>query len=265
MTDAYRDELASVLSKNRRLEEELAKRRAEVDELRRRRAEEDELLARLRGVFESRTGDGGARGPRYLGASVLALAAIAGACLLMPRGVSLAAPPSGGHGSPATTVAASPQADRDQERRAADPCETPGIRLVVDGDDAVARARGARDLAGHKYRKGGDRSAWFTVEGGPLYVHGVGDFLPGDTGRTRLSLLTVATAGESEGYRLARGGKSFLEVTRSDARFVAGRFEADMSKVADTTREPGFGTPVVRVRGDFCLPALAANPSDTGP
>jgi hypothetical protein len=90
-------------------------------------------------------------------------------------------------------------------------------------------------------------------------------FLPGDLGKTSLSLLTIMTKGETDGYTLARGGKSVLEVTRSDGRLIAGRFEADVSKVADTTREPPFGTPVVRVRGTFCLPAYPADPQDTGP
>jgi hypothetical protein len=147
----------------------------------------------------------------------------------------------------------------------ADPCATPGVHLTVDGAEAAAPARSDRDLAGHKYRRDGSRSPWFTVEGGPLYVHAVGDFLPGDVGHTRLSLFTIITKGETDGYALARGGKSLFEVSRSDGQRIAGRFEADMSKVADTTREPPFGTPVVRVRGTFCLRALPANPKDTGP
>jgi len=111
----------------------------------------------------------------------------------------------------------------------------------------------------------GHRSPWFTVTGGAIYVHGVGDFLPGDVGTTKLTLFDVMVKGEEGGYTLARGGRSLLEVTRSDRDRIAGRFEADVSKVADVTREPAFGTPVVRMRGTFCLPALPANPRDTGP
>jgi hypothetical protein len=155
-----------------------------------------------------------------------------------------------------TTTAAAPKGDL---------CAKQGVSLTVDGSDAFAPVAASGDLAGHKYHRGGNRDAWFTVAGPPIYVHGVGDSLSSDVGTTKLTLMTIMTKGENGGYRLARGGKSFLEVTRSDGKLIAGRFEADMSKVDETTREPPFGTPVVRVRGSFCLPAYPADPSDTGP
>ena len=125
--------------------------------------------------------------------------------------------------------------------------------------------QGNRDLAGHKYRRSGDRSPWLTVNGGPLYVHAVGGFLSGDTGKTDLSIFDIMTKGENGGYRVARGGRTLLEVTSADGKRVMGRFEADVSKVDDVTREAPFGTPVVRARGTFCLPQMPPNPRDTGP
>jgi hypothetical protein len=98
-----------------------------------------------------------------------------------------------------------------------------------------------------------------------MYVHGVGGYLPGDLGSSTLSLFTIMVKGDHGGYTLARGGRSLFVVDRSDGTRIAGRFEADASKVEDVTREPPFGSPVVRVRGTFCLPAQPANPTDTGP
>lgn len=143
-------------------------------------------------------------------------------------------------------------------------CSTPGVRVTIDGEDAFAPAVAAGDVAGRKYRRGGDRLPWLTVNG-PLYVHANGGFLPGDVGTTNLTLFTMRAKGDERGYTLAKDGRSVLTVTSVDDRFVRGHFEADVSKVDDTTRTPAFGTPVVRLRGSFCLPAKPANPNDTGP
>jgi hypothetical protein len=156
------------------------------------------------------------------------------------------------------TTAATPPAPLDV-------CAEPGVHLELEGSALHAGVARERDLAGHKYRRDGSRSPWFTAQGGPLYVHGVGAYLPRDVGTTQLSLLTVKKKGESDGYALANAAQSVLEVQGSNGKHIHGRFEADMSKVADTTRPPPAGAPVVRVRGTFCLPALAADPSDTGP
>ena len=130
-------------------------------------------------------------------------------------------------------------------------CRTPGVRITLDGQDlsksrpqgdpagwlgrqpqdAFAAAVTPDDTAGRKYRRGGDRLPWLTVKPGPL----------------------------------ATDGRSVLAITSVDETFVRGHFEADVSKVDDTTRAPAFGTPVVRLRGTFCLPARPANPKDTGP
>jgi hypothetical protein len=148
-------------------------------------------------------------------------------------------------------------------------CEKPGVRFTINNEDAFAPATSDRDLAGHKYKRGGDRMPWFTVNQsmnhGSLYVHATGGFLTGDLGTTKLTILTIMTRGENGGYELARDGRSVVNVTRSDGKLIAGTFEADVSRVTEVTREPPFGTPVVRVRGSFCLPAFPANPNDTGP
>lgn len=245
MSIAYRDEKESLVARIHELEKELVEQRTEAEALRRRAADRDAV-----------------RVPRWLAAMALLAAGAAGAGVVLGAGLGRAhaeppAPPAPTPPPPARAASA--------PSRAGDPCATPGVRLDVDGEDAFAPAANDRDLAGHKYRRDGRRSPWFTVNGGPVYVHGVGGFLAEDTGATSLSLLTIMTKGDSAGYTLARGGRSLFEVTRSDGKLIAGRFEADVSRVADTTREPPFGTPVVRVRGTFCLPALPANPSDRGP
>lgn len=245
MPDAYRDSVETLLVRNRALEDEL-------EALKRDAASQEAVFQRLQVALD---GKAERRPPkprvRSLVGCLVAAAAVVGA--------AFAATQAG-----RTARAAEPQV---VPMPAGDLCATPGVKLTVDGSDAFAPAATTRDQAGHKYRKGGQRSAWFTVNGdeGNLYVHGVGDFLGSDVGPTSLSLLAIVTKGETGGYTLARGGRSFLEVTRSDGAKIAGRFEADMSKVSDTTREPPFGTPVVRVRGTFCLPARPANPNDTGP
>jgi hypothetical protein len=250
-------ELEQALAKQ---EEDREGRDAEILELRRRLADLEPLLARLKQAVD---GAAPAARRRWVAAAVtVALVAAIGAGWFWfgrGRGNPAWETPTSGAG------AARPVAQAKETTSPEDACARLGVRLTVDGDDAEATARGEHDLAGHKYRRGGSRSTWFTVHGPPLYVHGVGDFLPADVGTTQLSLLTIMTQGETDGYRLARGGKSVLEVLGSDGRRIFGRFEADISKVADTTLEPPFGTPVVRVRGTFCLPAQPADPSDTGP
>jgi hypothetical protein len=144
-------------------------------------------------------------------------------------------------------------------------CSRLGVRLTVEGRDAFAPAVGERDRAGHKYRRGGERSTWLHVmSGGPITVHGSGDFMSTDTGHSEHPWLSIQVKGEEGSWELARDGRAVMDVTRSDAELIAGRFEADMSKVTDT-RHPAFGTPVTRVRGTFCLASVPANPSDTAP
>lgn len=77
---------------------------------------------------------------------------------------------------------------------------------------------------------------------------------------SRESLLGFCRAGA------AAGASAGAMSARPRARDLAtGRFEADMSRVPDVTRKPPFGTPVVRVRGSFCLPFRAGDPRDTAP
>lgn len=144
-------------------------------------------------------------------------------------------------------------------------CAHLGVKLIVEGRDSFAPAVGERDRAGHKYRRGGERSTWLHVmSGGPITVHGSGDFMKSDTGHSDHPWLSIAIKGEDGSWELARDGRSMMEVTRSDDQFIAGRFEADMSKTPDR-RAPAFGSPVTRVRGTFCLQSVPANPSDTAP
>jgi hypothetical protein len=267
MTDPYRDVEESLLAKNRALEEKLAEREREIEELKRSAAHQDAVFHRLEGVLDAKTTTAPKRRIVAVGAAVFTTIAIVGGVVMM-AGRARALPPP-----PVAPVAAVPLPAAPAEVAPVIPtgdlCATPGVKLNVDGSDAFAPASNERDLAGHKYRRGGSRSPWFTVNltgnTGPLYVHGVGDYLSGDLGTTKLSLLTIMTKGDSGGYTLARGGRSMVEITRSDGKMIAGRFEADVSRVAETTREPPFGTPVVRARGTFCLPAYPANPQDTGP
>jgi hypothetical protein len=272
MTSSYRDESEALREKNRALEEKLAERDREIAELKRHAADHDAVFHRLEHVLESKARDVPAVTPRKVIALVIAAAvgAALGMMHLLTPKPSRAAPPSTEHPDEAVPLPTTAEGWAPPlPQIPTDLCATPGVKLTVDGSDAFAPATLERDLAGHKYRPGGERSPWFTVNQsgitGPIYVHGVGDYVPGDLGLTSFSLFTIMTKGETGGYTLARGGKSLLEVTHSDGKFIAGRFEADASQVADTTREPPFGTPVVRVRGSFCLRALPANPSDTGP
>ncbi len=258
MSAPYRDEKESLRTRVELLEGELNAKERVVDDLEHRLADQDAVFTRLQTVIDQ-------RGSRRVGTWFFALAAafvVVGSAGLRVA-ASRSAPPA------AVAMAAGPAAPAAESAPAVvggDPCRSPGVHLNVAGEDAEAPAIGDRDLAGHKYRRDGQRAAWFTLQnGGPLYVHAVGDALPADVGTTKLSLLTILTRGASGGYALARDGKSLLEVQGADGQRVWGRFEADVSKVADTTREPPFGTAVVRVRGTFCLPAQPANPSDTGP
>lgn len=143
-------------------------------------------------------------------------------------------------------------------------CSRPGVRLTLDGEAVFLPAATESDTASRMYRRGGERMPWLTVRG-TTSVHATGGFMPADVGTTNLTLLTLTVRGEESGYRLAKDGRSVLEVTSVDDQHVRGHFEADVSKVADTTRIPPFGTPVTRLRGNFCLPAKSANPRDTGP
>ncbi|MBX3225855.1 MAG: hypothetical protein KIT84_30240 [Labilithrix sp.] len=144
-------------------------------------------------------------------------------------------------------------------------CSTPGVRVTLDGEDAFAPAVSTNAAASRKYRRGGERMPWLTVHDGPLDVHATGGFMTSDVGATHLTIFTLRVKGEDRGYTLARDGRSVLVVSSVDDAFVRGHFEADVSKVDDTTRTPAFGTPVVRVRGTFCLPAKYADPRDTAP
>jgi hypothetical protein len=256
MTSAYRDENATLRATNEQLVRELAARDAELADLRRRRTDQEAVFARLEGALAARRATASRAVPLLLlvGGVVLGVGAVS------LRGFAGGPRPAPPLASPPPTPQATPAPGA-----RTDPCATSGVHLTVAGEDAEAPAANARDLAGQKYRKGGDRAPWFTVQGGPLYVHAVGDAMAQDVGVTRLSLLDIRTQGEPMAYRLARDGRSFLEIERADDGKLVGRFEADVSKVEDTTREPPFGTPVVRARGTFCLPRLPANPKDTGP
>jgi hypothetical protein len=260
-TDPYRDELASALAHIARLEEELATRDKVIEELESARDDRDAVFTRLKGVIDDRKEPRSGRWV-FLGGLVIGCAGLVAAALSLRHATAAQSPAP----APATANPPASLAPLD-----GDPCSRLGVRFTLDGEDAEAPATTERDLAGHKYRRDGSRSPWFTVrggtdeDGGAIYIHGVGNFLPADLGTTELSLLTIVVEGDTEGYALAHNGKSMLEVVGSDTEHIWGRFEADVSKVADTTRPAPFGTPVVRVRGEFCLPALPANPSDTGP
>jgi hypothetical protein len=262
MPAAYRDETDSLLAKNRALEEKLAEREREIEALRARVSDQEAVFDRLENVLDAKSK--ASRPKRFfaIGGGLAAAVALLGT-LAVARS------------SKVHPLRSAPAVRADVPTNAESPtvatndvCATPGVKLTVDGHDVFSPATEERDRAGHKYRRGGSRSPWFTVnsnlENGPVYVHGYGDFLAGDLGTTSVAL-TIMVKGETDGYAVARGGKSMLEITRSDGKLIAGRFEADMSKVSDTTREPPFGTPVIRVRGSFCLPAHPADPSDTKP
>jgi hypothetical protein len=250
---AYRDDMDALRAKADALESELAGRDAELGVLRARVAEQEEILGRLARLAAPGPTAKARRG-RWL--AVIAVASIATACVAdLSRyhdlwGAALRRTPAAVQVTPDPGVLS---------------CSKLGVLMTVDGEDVEVAALGDGDLAGHHYRRDKSRSPWFTVNGDRVYVHGVGDYLPGDLGSTHLSLLTIMVKGDDGGYTLARGGRSLLVVERSDGGRIAGRFEADVSKVAEVTREPPFGTPVVRVRGTFCLQALPADPNDTGP
>lgn len=261
MSDAYRDEADAARARVTQLEEKLSERETEVAELRKRLGDQEAVFTRLERVVD-RKEDRRSSKRFFVTGSILGVVGVLGGTFSLARAhtstslqtapailqpVQSASPPT-----PLTPLGA-------------DVCSHLGVRLTVAGDDAEAPAKDQHDLGGHKYRRDGSRAAFFTVSGGPLYVHAWGDFLPGDTGTTKLTMLDMMTKGETGGYRLARDGKSLLEVQGSDGKRIYGRFEADVSKVDDVTREAPFGTPVSRVRGTFCLPAKPANPSDTGP
>jgi hypothetical protein len=148
---------------------------------------------------------------------------------------------------------------------ATDPCAEMGVRFTMDGKETRVDADLARDRAGHKFQRDRSRATWVTAFGGPAYVHAVGAATASQLGESDLSLLTIKPAGGQESYALARGGRGVLQITRADGKVIGGRLEANVSPVSDTTREPPPGTPVVRVRGSFCLPAHPDDLSDTGP
>ncbi len=255
MSNAYRDDTDSLRARIHHLEEALAVRACELEALRQRSSDENAVFDRLQVALRQKPS------PRLRPLAWVGLAVtvgLSGAGFLFVRSrvtprVSV----------PLWAEVAAPNVP--SPRVADDPCATLGVRLTVAGEDAGAFAHSEHDRADHKYHRDGTRSPWVTVEGGPISVRIVGDPLRGDVGRTQLSYLTIVTQGETEAYRLARAGKSLMEVTGADGERISGRFEADVSRVAEPTREPPFGTAVVRVRGTFCLPAAPANPSDTGP
>lgn len=274
MTSTYRDDEEALRARLASLESLLAERDEELGVLRERLAAQQGLFDALRGVVSE------PRAPRprtgrfvvgvVAGAALLAAAAgFAGFAMALTPAASLPPPPT--HGDHAPDALPKREPFLTPAAASADPCERLGVRLTLDGADAEAPARGASDLAGHKYRRGGDRSPWFSVQGQSegrrtgLYVHGVGGFIPGDVGTTELSLFTIMAAGESGGYTLAHGGRSLLEVRGADDKRVWGRFEADVSKVKEPWQPAPFGADVVRVRGTFCLPRRAPDPNDTGP
>jgi hypothetical protein len=148
---------------------------------------------------------------------------------------------------------------------AADPCAELGVRFTMDGKETRVAADLERDRAGHKFQRSRSRSTWVTAYGGPAYVHAVGAAAATHLGESELSLLTIKPAQGHDAYALARGAHGVLQITRADGQVIGGRFEANVSPVSDTTREPPPGTPVSHVRGSFCLPAHADDLSDTGP
>jgi hypothetical protein len=241
------------------LENDLAGRDAELRALRARVAEQEEVLGKL-----ARLASPGAkrRATRWVPLIAVAAVVTAGvADLSRYHSVSALVP----FDLPESELRRTPALVQVTPDPAAVSCSKLGVRMTVDGEDVAVAAQGDGDLAGHKYRLDKSRSPWFTVNGDRVYVHGVGDYLPGDLGSVHLTLFTIMVKGDDGGYTLARGGRSLIVVDRSDGEQIAGRFEADVSKVAEVTRDPPFGTPVVRVRGTFCLKARPADPSDTGP
>lgn len=276
MTSTYRDDAEALRARIEGLEARLAERDEELAALREKLASQEGVFEALRGVVAERPRSSGrgvyVLGGVLVGAVALGIAARVGGAIFARS--AHAVPPS----HPSSVVApAAPDSLPPREpfltpvTATTDPCERLGVRLTLAGADAEAPARGASDLAGHKYRRGGDRSPWFSVHGqsegrrSGLYVHGVGGFLAGDVGTTELTLFTIMAAGESGGYTLAHGGRSLLEVRGADDKRVWGRFEADVSKVKEPWSPAPFGADVLRVRGTFCLPRRAPDPSDTGP
>lgn len=249
----FRNENEAAHARVAELEDRLRARDETIAKLEAKLGDQEAVFRRLEGTLDA--GKKRTRAPLALGLVLSGVGAAALAIGVLRAGHAPPPAAPSAEVAPITTVNAAPLAD---------PCARMGVHLTVDGRDGVAVADDPTDRAGHHYRRGGERSPWFTVNG-PLYVHGVGGFLPKDEGTTQLSLLTIKTKGEPSAYTLARGGRSLLTITSRDDQRIIGHFEADVSKVEDPTREPPFGTPVVRARGTFCLAAHPADPNDTGP
>lgn len=262
MTDAYRSELTGLQEKAARLEAELRERDEEIARLRKRVQEEDAVFTRLQGVLEDKRRKPTRRG-LAVGSCVAAVLALIGGWTFARHARTAPGPSSTAPDS--TPPHEANAADLPPPDEALGTCSELGVRFTIGNDDVRAKAKGPRDLAGHKYRRGGSRSPWLDVQGDPVYVAIRGDYLPGDLGTTKITLLTVHTQGDATSYVLANGGRSLLQVTRSDGKLIAGRFEVDVSRVQNATSPAPFGTPVERMRGTFCLPAQPADPNDTGP
>lgn len=217
--------------------------------------EEDESLRRRIATIETELAQRRRVWPVLVLMTLAATAAASGASLVAGRTYRASlTPPLPTQRPPANVASLGPGED---------PCAVPGVHATVDGREAFAPARTDRDRGGEKYRRGGERATWLTVNG-PLYVHLWGSDAPGDVGTTKLTMLDIVTQGEKGGYALAPGGRAVLEVTRADTH-VVGTFEADVARVQELSREVPFGTPVVRARGTFCVARTTPNPKDTGP
>lgn len=291
---AYRDEYEALRTRTERLERELEERDARIAGLEERLGDNDALVERLRGVIDDRTAKPTRRWATFGAgiAATLGVVGVVGAAVTLLGARKADAAPHVERVAPAVTLPALPPAPdglpSSQAGEAAplppippgNLCARLGIRITVDGSDAEALATGDRDGSGTKFRRNGDRAVYFGVAGfngagksadatdgktGNLYIHGWGSDMPANVGTSKMTLFDIMTKGESGGYTLARDGRSVLEVMGNDGKNAWGRFEADMSRVADVTRPPAFGTPVVRVRGNFCLPFHPGDPHDTGP
>jgi hypothetical protein len=253
---AYRDEFEALKTKTTQLEEQLEEREARIGNLEQKLAEKGRGWATFGGGVVATLGVVGCAGAMLVLFS--ARKADAGAVQpQVPAQTELRVPDR----LATAAASATPVVPVDP----ANLCSRLGIRLTVDGSDAEAPAVDKQDASMTKYRKNGDRAVAIHVGGGNLYVHGWGTDMPTNIGSSKMSLFDITTKGESGGYTLARDGRSLLDVQGNDGKNSWGRFEADMSRVDDVTRTPAFGTPVVRVRGNFCLPFRAGDPHDTGP
>ena len=276
MSASYRDENESLRARNAQLEAELIEREVRLEALEQKLGDNDAVLDRLRGIVDQRSPKAGRFTSFACGVllTVAAVGAVGGVVTVVgARRASAAAPPAQNAPS-AAPDRLPPVLVRDSHPPIDDKnlCARLGIRVTVDGEDAEAPAKSDADGSGTKYRRNGDRATYFSVggwtrgaDGGNLYVHAWGSDMPGDVGTSKLTLFEIKTKGEPGGYALARDGRSVLEVLGHDGKNAWGRFEADMSRVPDVTRAPPFGTPVVRVRGNFCLPFRPGDPKDTGP